>query len=225
MNKYLLELKNITKQYSQGTSVIQVLNNFNLAIKRSETIAITGESGCGKSTILAIAGLLDNEYTGEVVLDGIQVKNLTESKKNEIHNCSIGFVFQKYHLIPNLSARENVAIPKFIKGEDYKKALDDADELLSEIGLGQRNFNFPGELSGGQQQRVAIARALINKPSLIIADEPTGNLDPESASIVFKLLIEQVSKHKAGLIMATHNNDMASKMDKIINIEKISDKS
>jgi lipoprotein-releasing system ATP-binding protein len=225
MNKYLLELKNITKQYSQGTCVIEVLNNFNLAIKRSETIAITGESGCGKSTILAIAGLLDNEYTGEVVLDGIQVKNFTESKKNEIHNRSIGFVFQKYHLIPNLSARENVAIPKFIKGGDYEKALDDADELLSGIGLGQRNFNFPGELSGGQQQRVAIARALINKPSLIIADEPTGNLDPENSSIVFDLLIEQVKKYKTTLVIATHNNDMASKMDKIINIEKIVDRS
>ncbi len=216
MNNYVLELKNISKEYYQGRSVVEVLKNFSLKIEPSQSIAIIGESGSGKSTILSIAGMLDNQYKGEVIIDNILVNKASEAEKNKLHNSYIGFVYQKYHLLSNLTARENVALPRFIRGDNYKEALEDADQLLSEIGLENRTFNFPGELSGGEQQRVAIARALINKPKLIIADEPTGNLDPETGNNVFNMLIEQTKKHKASLLMATHNHYMASKVDLII---------
>jgi len=216
MNNYVLELKNINKDYYQGRSVIEVLKNFNLKIEPSQSIAIIGESGSGKSTILSIAGMLDNQYKGEVIINNIVISKASESEKNRLHNTYIGFVYQKYHLLSNLTARENVALPRFIRGDNYIEALEDADKLLAEIGLENRTFNFPGELSGGEQQRVAIARALINKPRLIIADEPTGNLDPETGNNVFNMLIEQTKKHKASLLMATHNHQMASKVDLII---------
>jgi lipoprotein-releasing system ATP-binding protein len=221
MSNYILELKNISKDYYQGRSVIEVLKNFSLKIDPSQSIAIIGESGSGKSTILSIAGMLDNEYNGEVIINNISVNKASEYEKNKIQNNYIGFVYQKYHLLGNLRARENVALPRFIRGDNYKQALEDADQLLADIGLENRTFNFPGELSGGEQQRVAIARALINKPSLIIADEPTGNLDPETGNNVFNMLVDQVKKHKASLLIATHNYDMASKTDLIVNLNLI----
>jgi lipoprotein-releasing system ATP-binding protein len=220
MSNYVLELKNIGKKYLQGKSEIEILKDFNLNIKQSQSVAITGESGSGKSSILSIAGLLDDKYSGEVIVNNISTREASEYQKNVLKNNSIGFVFQKYHLLSNLSARENVAIPRFIRGSNYKEALRDADKLLIEMGLGDKIFNFPGELSGGEQQRVAIARALINKPCLIIADEPTGNLDPENGNIIFNILLDQIKKYNASLLMATHNYDMASRADIVINIQK-----
>ena len=220
MSKYVLELKNICKEYFQGRSVIEILKNFNLTIKQGESVANIGESGSGKSTILSIAGMLDDQYTGQVIINGIETNKSSEHEKNKIMNHHIGFVFQKYYLLSNLSARENVALPRFIKGENYNEALNDADKLLASIGLENRTFNFPGELSGGEQQRVAIARALINKPSLIIADEPTGNLDPETSETVFNLLVSQVKLYNASLLIATHNHEMAAKLDLVVKIKK-----
>jgi len=220
MNEYVLELRNISKEYIQGMSLIRILKDFNLKVKPSQSVAIIGESGSGKSTILSIAGMLDNKYTGEVIINGIFVNKEKESLKNKIHNNDIGFVYQKYHLLSNLSARENVALPRFVRRDSHEKALKDADELLAEMGLANRIFNLPGELSGGEQQRVAIARALINKPSLIIADEPTGNLDLETGNHVFNILLDQIKKYKTSLLIATHNHEMAKKMDMVLNIQK-----
>jgi lipoprotein-releasing system ATP-binding protein len=212
MNKILLVLKDICKKYQQGKSFVEVLNNVNLTVKQGELIAIIGSSGSGKSTLLHIAGLLDAPNSGLVEIDSVNYF-LKESHLVRLNN--IGFVYQQHHLLKEFTAVENVAMPRLIAGNDYKLALDEAEYLLAELGLANKIANMPGELSGGEQQRVAIARSLINKPKIILADEPTGNLDPSCANEVFNLFIKTASQQNTAIIMVTHNHQMAEKMDKI----------
>lgn len=217
MSKILLELKNICKDYPQGEGVIEVLKDFSLKLHEGEIIGIVGASGSGKSTLLHIAGLLDRADKGSVIIDGLEVRN-SEKERTTLRRDKLGFVYQYHHLLKDFSARENVAMPRLIAGKNYEQALKDADGFLEKFDLDKRSFNYPGELSGGQQQRVAIARALINNPKIILADEPTGNLDSEAAKNVIKILIDSVRENKMGAIIVTHNEKIAKMLDRVIKI-------
>ena len=216
MNKHsVLTLNNISKDYIQGNSVIEILKNVNLTVMQNELIAIVGSSGSGKSSLLHIAGLLDTPNSGEVQICDIVRKKTTLRINDLIRLNYIGFIYQNYNLLKDFSARENVALPKLIAGSSYTQALEEADELLARLGLSSKIYNMPGELSGGEQQRVAIARSLINKPKLILADEPTGNLDQTTADEVFGILLQIATEQNTSIIMVTHNNELARKMHKL----------
>jgi len=218
MNKIMLELKNICKSYKQAVISTDVLKDFSLKVKAGEIIAIVGASGSGKSTLLQIAGLLDQPDSGEIIVDGQVVTN-DDKIRTKLRLESLGFIYQYHHLLKDFSARENVAMPRLIGGSNYDEALNDADEILKSLDLGNRTFHMPGELSGGQQQRVAIARALIQNPKVILADEPTGNLDHETAKNVLALLVKHVKEKNIALIIVTHNQEIAAMADRIIKIE------
>jgi len=209
----ILTLENVHKEYMQGKTCIEVLKNVNLAVNAGEMVAIVGNSGCGKSTLLHIAGLLDAPKEGKVKICNIDCSD-KDVKKNTLRLNNIGFVYQYHHLLKDFSARENVAMPKIISGASYASSLKEADVLLIKLGLENRLYNLPGELSGGEQQRVAIARCLINSPKIILADEPTGNLDPVTSEEVFKLFVEHASSNGAAIIMVTHNHALANRMHK-----------
>ena len=215
-NKEILRLKNITHVYDQDYQKIKVLNNINFEISRGEIVSLIGPSGTGKSTLLNIAGLLETPTFGSVVLAGQNCKDFNEDTKTSIRGSQIGFIFQSHRLFPEFSAIENVMIPQLIMGTTKEKALKKSKELLSVLGLEQR-FNFrPAKLSGGEAQRVAIARSLANSPNLILADEPTGNLDPNSAQNVFEILYKLVKSLDISCLIATHNHDLAKLMDNSI---------
>ncbi len=216
MNKVALVLKNISKKYQQGKSIIEVLSNVNLTVMRGELVAVIGASGSGKSTLLHIAGLLDMPNSGEVQ---IASTNYSQNYAHIIRLHNIGFVYQQHHLLKDFTALENVAMPKLIAGNDHKSSFKEAEELLAELGLANKIHNMPGELSGGEQQRVAIARSLINNPQIILADEPTGNLDPNTANEVFNLLLKTANQKNTAIIVVTHNHEMAHKMDRIYQLK------
>ncbi len=216
----ILTLKNICKDYTQGRSVIEVLKNINLTVHAGEMVAIVGASGSGKSTLLHIAGLLDAADSGQVSIAGIEdVKTNNLKHANKIRLENMGFIYQHHHLLRDFTAQENAAMPLLIKGIKKSDAMDMAAELLEDLGIGKRLFNVPGELSGGEQQRVAIARALINKPKIILADEPTGNLDPHTAEEVFVMFQEHAEKHGAAIVMVSHNLKLAAKMHKVYKLD------
>jgi lipoprotein-releasing system ATP-binding protein len=217
MNKELvLSLKNICKDYRQGRSIIEVLKDVSLDVYSREMVAVVGASGSGKSTLLHIAGLLDFADKGTVNISGVE-NNFTSCLKDSpaIRLEYMGFIYQYHHLLRDFTAQENAAMPLLIKGWKKTDALDKAETLLTDLGLGKRLLNVPGELSGGEQQRVAIARALINNPQIILADEPTGNLDPNTAEEVFNMLLERAEKYNAAIVMVTHNMNLAKKMHRI----------
>ena len=215
-NKEILRLKNITHVYDQDYQKIKVLNKINFEIYRGEIVSLIGPSGTGKSTLLNIAGLLETPTFGSVSLAGQNCKDFNEDTKTSIRGSQIGFIFQSHRLFPEFSAIENVMIPQLIMGTTKEKALKKSKELLSVLGLEQR-FNFrPAKLSGGEAQRVAIARSLANSPNLILADEPTGNLDPNSAQNVFEILYKLVKSLDISCLIATHNHDLAKLMDNSI---------
>ena len=215
-NKEILRLKNITHVYDQDYQKIKVLNNINFEIYRGEIVSLIGPSGTGKSTLLNIAGLLETPTFGSVSLAGQNCKDFNEDEKTSIRGSQIGFIFQSHRLFPEFSAIENVMIPQLIMGTTKEKALKKSKELLTVLGLEQR-FNFrPAKLSGGEAQRVAIARSLANSPNLILADEPTGNLDPNSAKNVFEILYKLVKSLDISCLIATHNHDLAKLMDNSI---------
>ena len=217
MNKIMLELKNICKSYQQAVISTDVLKDFSLKVKAGEIIAIVGASGSGKSTLLHIAGLLDHPDSGEIIIDSQIVTN-DDKMRTKLRLESLGFIYQYHHLLKDFSARENVAMPRLIAGSNYEEALDDADDILKSLDLENRTFHMPGELSGGQQQRVAIARALIQNPKIILADEPTGNLDHETAKNVLELLVKHVKAQNISLIIVTHNQDVAALADRVIKL-------
>ena len=215
MSKAILTLKEISKDYRQARSVIEVLKNINLSVHTKEMIAIVGASGSGKSTLLHIAGLLDTADSGEIFIDNVEdtiVKNLRYSNWVRLEN--MGFIYQYHHLLTDFTAQENAAMPLLINNIPRKEAMERSATILEELGLGKRLYNVPGELSGGEQQRVAVARALINNPKIILADEPTGNLDPHTADEVFAIFLERIEKENTAIIMVTHNLELAAKMDK-----------
>jgi lipoprotein-releasing system ATP-binding protein len=221
MNRELvLSLKNICKDYRQGRSVVEVLKNIDLDVYSGQMIAIVGASGSGKSTLLHIAGLLDSPTQGFIHIEGV-ADALTANLKNadRIRLENLGFVYQYHHLLRDFTAQENAAMPLLIKGVNREEAMDRSEAILGELGIGKRLCNVPGELSGGEQQRVAIARALISDPRIILADEPTGNLDPHTAEEVFNMLLERAQKHNTAIVMVSHNMTLAAKMHKTYKLD------
>ena len=213
--KEIVRLRNLKKRFGVGDAENYALNGVNLSIKQGEFIIIMGPSGCGKTTLLNTIGLLDRATEGDYVLDGQNVARMSRRNQAKIRSEKIGFIFQNFNLIPRLTVIENVAIPLVYKGIGKVKRLEKASEVLKQFHLGEREFYMPWQLSGGQTQRVAIARALVNKPSIILADEPTGNLDSKSSHIIMEELAEVHEKGNT-IIMVTHNPDLMAYATRII---------
>lgn len=218
-NEALLLARGVTKTFVQGGNKLNVLNSLDLKIDGGELCALVGPSGSGKSTLLQILGLLDKPTSGKLSIAGQQAEKMGDKKRTKLRLSEIGFVYQFHHLLPEFTALENVAMPQIIAGISKKDAHEKAAERLKALGLGERLTHRPSRLSGGEQQRVAIARALINEPKLLFADEPTGNLDPETSEEVFNILLEQVRVHKIGALIATHNMDLADQMDRVLELK------
>jgi lipoprotein-releasing system ATP-binding protein len=219
IQSHVLSLKNISHTYFQKSNQIRVLNNINLDISLGEIIALTGPSGTGKSTLLNIAGLLETPTLGSINLCDTDCRLINEDQKTILRGKNIGFIFQSHRLFPEFSSLENVMLPQLLMGLSKKQALSNSKELLSTLGLEDRFLFRPANLSGGEAQRVAIARALANSPNLILADEPTGNLDPETAKKVFELLYKLVRALNISCLVATHNVDLANSMDRRISLK------
>lgn len=221
MNKQMptLELKNVVKTFKQGSAKLEVLKGVDFAIAPGEIVALIGPSGSGKSTLLQIAGLLEKPTKGDVWLDGQKCSKLGDNARTGLRRDYLGFVYQYHNLLGDFSATENVALPQLIAGVGQKVANEKAKWLLNRLGLGKRLAHRPSELSGGEQQRVAIARALANSPKLLLADEPTGNLDPRTSEGVFLELLSIVKETKLSALIATHNFELADKMDRKITLK------
>ena len=215
----ILKLRNICKNFQQGSQNLQVLKNVDFEIKEGEIIALIGPSGSGKSTLLQIAGLLETPSDGTILLHGQDCSKLGDVLRTSLRRDFLGFVYQYHNLLPDFNALENVMLPQLIAGRSYAEAEDRADWLLQRLKLGQRLKHRPAEMSGGEQQRVAIARALANTPKLLLADEPTGNLDPETAETVFAELLDIVKETGLSALIATHNMDLADRMDRKMRLQ------
>lgn len=209
-----LVLENIQRSFKQGKDKLEVLRGVDLVIEPGEIVALVGPSGSGKSTLLQIAGLLERPNSGDVRLSGRACGTLSDDKRTKYRREYMGFVYQYHHLLPEFSALENVLIPQMLSGKRDMKAEDRAKWLLSRMGLEERMTHRPSELSGGEQQRVAVARALANRPRLLLADEPTGNLDPATSHTVFEELLRLVKDTGLSALIATHNPDLAARMDR-----------
>ncbi len=214
-----LVLKNINKSFSQGKQEIAVIKNANLTIAKGESVALVGPSGAGKTTFLQIAGLLENPDSGQIFIGNVDAAKAIDQIRTDLRKNHIGFIYQSHHLLPEFSALENVAMPLLIKNIKKKQAFLQAEEILVEIGLEDRLTHLPSQLSGGQQQRVAVARAIVGKPSVLLADEPTGNLDSENADNVFQLILKLSRQHQISSLIVTHNLELAKKMDRIVSIK------
>lgn len=214
--KPLLTATNLEKTHHQGDETLTIFKNISLTLNPGEIVALVGPSGAGKSTLLQMIGLLDKPTAGQIAIDGKIVSALDDAALTLLRRNTIGFVYQFHFLQAEFSAEENVMIPLMIAGVDKSIAKQKADKLLDQMGLGHRLNHRPARLSGGEQQRVAIARALANNPKILLADEPTGNLDPKTSDDVFVMLMERVRKAGIGALIATHNMDLARKMDRIL---------
>lgn len=215
-SEILLEAKNITKEYKEGSVVTSVLKGINLQVMQNEMVAVVGSSGSGKSTLLHILGTLDTPTSGDVIFKGQNLFSLSNSKLSDFRNVNLGFVYQFHHLLADFTAFENVAIPLFISGTPKKEIKERVEYLLKRVGLDHRMKHKSSELSGGERQRVAIARAIVNRPSLILADEPTGNLDHKSANGIFELLAELRAETKCSLVVVTHDRELAQRFERQI---------
>ena len=214
-----LKLDGIARSFIQGARTLEVLKGADLAIQPGEIVALAAPSGAGKSTLLQIAGLLDTPTAGSVSIEGHLVSGLDDAARTPARRRLLGCVYQFHHLLPDFTAEENLAIPLMVAGQGKAAALLRAAELLDRVGLAERRSHHPAELSGGEQQRVAICRALINRPRVLLADEPTGNLDPETAGRVFDMLLEVVRETGLAALIATHNHDLAGRMDRTVRLE------
>jgi lipoprotein-releasing system ATP-binding protein len=217
-NPWLYEVKDLWKTYSNGAKQVEVLRGINLHVRAGESIAITGPSGVGKSTLLHILGLLDRPTDGRVLLDGGDILALGDSERARLRNSRIGFVFQFFQLLPEFSALENVIMPGLIAGERKSAISDRALQLLNDVGLAERVGHRPGELSGGEQQRVAIARALIMNPDVLLADEPTGNLDPDTGEEIEALITDLNRSRRTTLIVVTHKESLSRAMERRVGL-------
>ncbi|MCL2054880.1 MAG: ABC transporter ATP-binding protein [Oscillospiraceae bacterium] len=218
VTKAIIEIKNIKKVYGKGDNKVTALNGIDMTVHEGEFVAILGPSGSGKSTLMNIIGLMDNFDSGEYYLDGIDIAKEKEHTYAKIRNSKIGFIFQKYNLIPQYTALYNVALPIMLQGESYKTAKIKSYDMLSRVGLEKRIKHKPSELSGGQLQRVAIARALISNSPLILADEPTGALDQKTGHEVLDILKELNKEHKT-IIMITHDPKIAARAGRVVRVE------
>ena len=215
----ILKLEKVTKSFSQAGQKIEIIKNADFSIKSSEFLSLIGPSGSGKTTLLQICGMLDNPSSGAVIINGENMAKANDEKRTKIRKMNIGFVYQFNHLLPEFSALDNVALPLLIQDVKKNEAYQKASEILREVGLHDRLDFKPSQLSGGQQQRVAIARAIVAKPKLILADEPTGNLDYELSEKIFDLLKDLTKKHQIACLIVTHNLELAKKTDKILKIK------
>jgi lipoprotein-releasing system ATP-binding protein len=219
MSDIVLELKGVERVYRQAEEHLDVLKGVGLVIHKGEMVALVGPSGAGKSTLLHVAGLLEFPDAGDVLLEGVSCAELSDDARTDLRRTKIGFIYQFHHLLPEFSALENVMIPQMVEGMGRRQAKASASVLIESVGLTTRATHRPAKLSGGEQQRVAIARALANSPAILLADEPTGNLDIHTADSVFGLLETLVSQSGLGALVATHNLDLANRMDRILRLE------
>jgi lipoprotein-releasing system ATP-binding protein len=212
----VLRLEAITRRYREGEGQLEVFSELSMSLKAGEIVALVGPSGAGKSSLLHIAGLLEAPTSGEIVIEGAATSKLSDQERTRIRRTSVGFVYQAHHLLPEFDALENVILPQMIAGKSRAEAAVEAARLLGVVGLGKRLTHRPSQLSGGEQQRVAIARALANKPKILLADEPTGNLDPRTSGGVFDALIAITRAEGLAALIATHNFELASRMDRAL---------
>ncbi|MGB5724748.1 MAG: ABC transporter ATP-binding protein [Parasphingorhabdus sp.] len=220
VNRKTVELRNVRRSFVQGDVEIEVLRGVDLDIKANEIVALVGPSGSGKSTLLQAVGLLEGGFEGSIKLDGEETAQLPASGHTRIRRDLLGFVYQFHHLLPDFSALENVVMPQLIAGVAQNAAEQRAETLLRSLGLGERLNHTPSKLSGGEQQRVAVARALANAPKLVLADEPTGNLDEATADLVLAEFIGLVRQEGSAALIATHNERLAAKMDRVVRLHE-----
>lgn len=214
----MLSVANISHSYKQGDKILQILRGCNLKVAPGEIIALVGNSGSGKTTLLQLTGLLERPQEGDILIQNTSTRHLNDSQRTNLRRHTYGFVYQFHHLLPEFSAIENTFISQLIAEVDIQTATEKAKKLLCTLELEHRLEHRPKQLSGGEQQRVAIARALVNSPKILLADEPTGNLDPSTSAEVFKLLVDQVKSQRIAAIVATHNHDLARSMDRCVEL-------
>ncbi len=215
----LLKVEALEKTFIQGGRTLTIFKNLSMKLEGGEIVALVGQSGAGKSTLLQIIGLLDRPTAGHIRINNQPAQKLSDTDRTRLRRDFIGFVYQSHYLLPEFTALENVALPQIIAGKNKTEARDKAEDILRGLKLGERLTHRPGMLSGGEQQRVAIARALANDPKLLFADEPTGNLDPETSAEVFDTLLQQVRLRKIGALVATHNLALADQMDRALELK------
>jgi lipoprotein-releasing system ATP-binding protein len=218
MSKPHLVLTDVHRHYGSGDTIVRVLEAANLTVKSGEMVALVAPSGAGKSTLLHLSGLLESPQGGEIEITGIKTSQLNDRGRTQLRRSTVGYVYQFHHLLPEFTALENVTMPQLIAGKGQAEADRRSMELLDLLGVGQRATHRPAELSGGEQQRIAIARAAANHPKVILADEPTGNLDPETSDLVFAALGSLIKTEGAAALIATHNHDLARKADRIVTL-------
>jgi lipoprotein-releasing system ATP-binding protein len=215
----MLQCQGLTMRYNQGGLDVEVLKGVDLNISVGERVAIMGASGSGKSTLLHLLGGLEKPTSGKVILNGTDLNDVSGANLAKLRNSSLGFIYQFHHLLGEFTVLENVAMPLLIAGQSVAEARHDATRLLQRVGLGHRIEHKPGEISGGERQRAAVARALINKPSVVLADEPTGNLDSKTAEDVFQLMLELNQELNVSFLIVTHDHELAGKMGRVLHME------
>src|SRR6478672_9156348 len=220
MSEPVLVTRGLKRSFTQGDVTIEVLRGVDLSVAPGEIVALLGPSGSGKSTLLQAVGLLEGGFEGSIRLNGTEAAELDDEGRTRLRRELLGFVYQFHHLLPDFTARENVILPQLVRGADVPAATARADQLLGTLGLSQRLEHRPSKLSGGEQQRVAVARALANKPPLILADEPTGNLDEATADLVFAEFLSLVRGEGSASLVATHNERIAAKMDRVLRLHE-----
>ncbi|MEO7787752.1 MAG: ABC transporter ATP-binding protein [Sphingomicrobium sp.] len=220
MSEAVLQTTGLRRSFTQGETTIHVLNGVDLTVGQGEIVALLGPSGSGKSTLLQAVGLLEGGFEGSIRLHGVEAASLDSDARTDLRRDALGFVYQFHHLLPDFDARENVILPQLIHGAEPDAARERADALLTALGLGQRLDHRPAKLSGGEQQRVAVARALANRPPLVLADEPTGNLDEKTADTVLAEFLKLVRQEGSAALIATHNERLAAKMDRVVRLHE-----